>query len=136
MLRRVGLLGTCLLFFFGCQASLHARAGAAGEGGGAACEHPDAALGAPPPVRGNDLDITLSCGTYHGDLVVHGNDVRVDGAGKGKTIVDGRLVVEGNDIHVSGVTILGESDVHGNDVDVSGAELAAPSRVKGNDITQ
>jgi hypothetical protein len=119
-----------------CHASFEARAAGSGA---RPCPSPDAAnvdRGPPPSARGNGVHVTLECGTYQGDLVVHGNDVWVHGAGKGQTIVDGRLDVHGNGVHVTDLTVRGESNVSGNNVDVSGVEMAGPSKVKGNSVTK
>jgi hypothetical protein len=139
----IAWVGMTALGWLGCQASVHARAGAeggaAGGEGRAPCESPAAAaadVGPPPAVRGNGVHVALKCGTYHGDLVVHGNDAWVYGAGKGQTIIDGRLEVHGNGAHVSDLTVRGESEVHGNNIDVSGADLAGPTKIKGNNVTK
>jgi hypothetical protein len=130
-----------LLFVAGCQASASASGNAAvgaeatERKEAAACVGPDAEKqdrGAPLRFSGNDKTIALDCGTYHGDLVVSGNGLTVNGAGRGATIIDGKLKVSGNHIRVRGITVRGQADVSGNDNDVSGAELTGGGNVRGN----
>lgn len=129
-----------LLLLTACQASASATGSGAVSADAerkeaAGCVGPDANKadrGAPPTFSGNDKTIALDCGTYHGDLVVSGNDLTVNGAGRGNTIIDGKLKVSGNHIVVRGITVRGEANVGGNGNDVSGAELAGGSHISGN----
>jgi hypothetical protein len=84
-------------------------------------------------VLGNNQRIHLQPGTYQGDIVIHGNDNHVTGAGVGVTILAGRLVVTGNDNKVTNLTVQGPSQVLGNDNWVVGVQFHQGVDIRGND---
>src|SRR5262245_61669875 len=108
-----------------CEASVNAQAG----GSVSAAPAPAAgderiAPGGAPTIHGNGKHVVLEAGSYTGDLVLHGNDNFVEGAGAGRTVIEGRLLVHGNGQRVQGMTVRGPSEVHGTNNTVGGIEFA------------
>jgi hypothetical protein len=97
---------------------------------------PPPELGPPPTLRGNDRHVVLRCGLYRGDLQIRGHNVIVEGAGAGRTIIEGAVVVSGHDIAVRGVTALEPSNVRGHAIDLRNSEFAGGVEVRGHDIAQ
>src|SRR5262245_27534203 len=112
---------------FACEASVNAQAG----GSVAAAPSPAPAAdemiapGGAPTIHGNQKHVLLQAGSYSGDLVLHGNDHLVEGAGPGQTVIDGRLLVHGNGHRVRGMTVGGPSEVHGTNNIVAGIDFGS-----------
>jgi len=126
------------LLLVGCQASVQGEAhAAAGDGADEQTQAGDAEQAVAPGALPTSLScnhgrIRLGEGTYAGNLVVGGNHCLVEGAGRGKTIIEGSLSLSGNHNSVRGVSVRGPSKISGNHNDASGAELAPPIELSGN----
>ena len=96
------------LLLAGCQASVQGEAhAAAGDGADEQTQGGDAEQAVAPGALPTSLScnhgrIRLGEGTYAGNLVVGGNHCLVEGAGRGKTIIEGSLSLSGNHNKVRG----------------------------------
>lgn len=75
------------------------------------------------PAVGNNETVTLDAGTYAGGVTIRSNKATLQGAGVGRTVIDGNLVVSGNVVAVRGLTIRGNVRLDGNNADLTGAEI-------------
>ena len=121
-----------------CQASLGAGAAASANADAAAdpkAPHDtdrDVAPGALVSLSCNHAKLRLAPGNYAGDLVVGGNHCSVEGAGVGKTIIEGGLSLSGNHNVVRDLSVKGAGKIGGNHNTAKKVEIAGGAQVTGN----
>ncbi len=81
--------------------------------------------GAPLEIRANNVCYFLRAGTYDRDIIIHGNNVKLFGAGgcntSERTVLTGSLTVKGNNAIVQDVELRGRVLIEANNVRIQDA---------------